>query len=261
MIIPIWQNTGQSSHLLAKQVGAYFSAHTKESEHQKATHTGTLDPMAEGVLIVLTNEDRFKKSEYANSKKVYNFSMLIGVATDSQDLLGLQTQVHNKEVSVSEIKSKLKTILPKFLGTQTQLQPVFSAQRVNGVSAFDKAKNKEIIVPKQNKITIFSINLLDTKRIKIDSLYEYITNKVVLISGDFRQKEVLDNWKLTIDTLEKSQIKTLVIVQLEATVSKRTYIRSLVKDIGAQLQLPVTTQHIIRTQNAGYQREDCKILE
>ena len=69
MILPIYQHQGSSSHMLARQVGQQYG--------EKATHTGTLDPMAEGVLIVLTGQDRFNKSKYTDWQKVYKIEELV----------------------------------------------------------------------------------------------------------------------------------------------------------------------------------------
>lgn len=260
MIIPIWQKIGQSSHLLAQQVGKLVANKTGISEHAQATHTGTLDPMAEGVLVVLTAEDRFKKAEYADCKKEYEFCILFGLATDSYDLLGLQTEIYKQLLKVNEITLLVKNILPKFIGTFEQAQPAFSAQRVGGKSAFDKAKRGEITEPKSNLITVSSLKLVATSDIPVEILSQQIINKINLISGNFRQDEIQAEWKKTVELLKELYISTLPVIQLESVVSKRTYIRSLVNDTAQLLGIPATTFHIVRTRNGEYTHKECQNL-
>ncbi len=81
MIFSLWKPIGRSTHLFVKSYGDRIG--------ERITHTGSLDPMAEGVVVVLTGEDRFLKEKYSNSDKEYEFEILIGVSTDSHDLLGL----------------------------------------------------------------------------------------------------------------------------------------------------------------------------
>ncbi len=108
MIIPVYKPLGSSTHLLAKKTGDIYQT--------KATHTGTLDPMANGVVVVLTAEDRFKKSKLANWKKTYEFEILWGATTDSHDLLGLITQTSQAPVDLK----KLEEALHNFTGNITQ---------------------------------------------------------------------------------------------------------------------------------------------
>lgn len=260
MIIPIWQKIGQSSHLLAQQVGKSIAIKTSDQKHTLATHTGTLDPMAEGVLIVLTAEDRYKKAQYANYKKEYEFSVLFGITTDSYDLLGLQTKIHNHTLNLDEISSSIGNILPKFVGTFEQTQPAFSAQRVAGKSAFDRAKRGEATQLKSNIITISSLKLISRCEIPVAALCEQISSKINTISGDFRQDQIQAEWKKTIEILTQLNILTLPLVQLKAVVSKRTYVRSLVNDLAKMLDIPATTFHIVRTKNGQYSQNSCENL-
>ncbi|MCD8507164.1 hypothetical protein LRY58_02585 [Candidatus Woesebacteria bacterium] len=144
MIIPVYQPLGSSSHRLAADIGA--------QRQEKATHTGTLDPMAEGVLVVLTGEDRFQKSVYSKWPKVYEFSILWGLTTDTDDSLGLLTASPaswHKLPPTNHLAKQLQTLLPKFLGEQEQQVHAFSARRWQGQSSFDFARRGEPI-PKKN---------------------------------------------------------------------------------------------------------------
>lgn len=253
MIIPVYQPFGSSSHLLAQRVG--------KSLGEKATHTGTLDPMAEGVLVVLTGEDRFQKAGYTQWQKTYQFQVLVGVSTDSHDLLGKITEISpefkKKERQRDDHQKRVEAIteaLPSFLGKSMQVTPAFSAQRVAGKSGFDLAKKGESFSQRKNSIEIFSLELKSQMLILGDSLLPLIAEKVETIQGDFRQQEILKGWKKFFHRYENLHF---LILSFETTTSKRTYIRGIVRDLSEKLGVPMTTFGIQRTQNGPYTKNDC----
>ena len=70
-----------------------------------------------------------------------------------------------------------------------------------------------------------------------------------MVHGNFRQVEIIKNWKNTIVKLNQKHINNLPTIKVRAEVSKRTYIRALVRDIGKELHIAVTTHSIVRTEN------------
>lgn len=304
MILPIYQPVGQSSHLLAQKAGLLY--------HQKATHTGTLDPMATGVLLVLTGKDRFRKKEYSAYRKTYEFEILLGVRTDSDDILGViedvvgdvvDDETGNVATSVAEDVArgvvggvtKVKTndqtaptptsaekpivppnpktiteLLKTLEGKSTQKIHDFSAKRHNGNSYFDLAKAGTKPPNYSQAIEIFRIDFLSQKTILKTSLEKYIVEKLNKVRGDFRQEEIVMRWQ---DFFQKTKIDKFPILRFCAEVSKRTYIRSLVRDLGKLLNaqaslattsstkyLPITTLSITRVANGPYQIKDCVCL-
>lgn len=252
MIIPIYQPQGSSSHLLAQQIGQKHGA--------KATHTGTLDPMAEGVLIVLTGEDRFNKAKYTEWQKEYQFEILFGFSTDTHDLLGLITDqkcltLHDTPYTIHDpqLIIDLKNTLNDFIGPQTQLMPTFSAKRVEGKSGFDLGKQGAQLTQKQ-QVEIFDLHFNQLKQINNQELLATITKKISKVDGDFRQTKILDQWRNKVTASDQ----TYLIAQLTTTTSKRTYIRGLVRDIAEKLNIPATTFSIIRAKNGPYSIEDYK---
>ena len=261
MIIPIWKEIGQSTHQLAKKVGQKVVEKSNNKEDKKATHTGTLDPMAEGVVIVLTGEDRFKKSNFSDWKKTYEFKMLIGVSTDTHDLLGIQNKITKDKIDLNEVEDKIKKILPKFIGKQTQIQPSFSSQRINGKSGFDLAKDGIKFENKINKIEIFDLKLISTSNISLEKIKQYLYTNIHLVKGDFRQGEIIDHWNQTLKKLNKNNLENLILVKIKAETSKKTYIRSLVRDIAADMKIFTSTFSITRTNQGAYSKSDCKYIE
>lgn len=241
MIIPIWQKIGQSTHQIASGYG--------KTHHEKATHTGTLDPMASGIVIILTGEDRFKKGIQTAWNKTYEFSILWGISTDTGDLLGIIKNV----VAQIPNSEKITHIISDFPHTYDQFQPAFSARRYNGLSSFDWARKGVKIPQKKRTITIDS---LTTDHFAVKSLSQIIqqqTNNIRKIHGDFRQDEIQNNWSQLLQKHDQS----FLISHHTAVVSTGTYIRQLTQDIALIADMPATTVHITRSKNGPFQKKDC----
>ncbi len=247
MIFPLYKPLGQSAHLLAQAAG--------KRRGEKATHTGTLDPMAEGVLLVLTGEDRFKKGSLSEYAKIYEFAALLGVSTDSNDLLGLVTAVEKGGFSLDEVK--LRAAAQTFAGRQQQRLPDFSAKRSGGESYFDLAKAGRKPPAAYEEIEIYSLELAKLKKISAQQLKQALTQKIKLVEGDFRQLEILDRWQ---QFFLQDAPESFWLASFTAQVSKRTYIRALVRDLGAKLGIPTTTFSLVRTANGPYTIADCLCL-
>ncbi len=249
MIIPVWKPLGTSTHRLAQKIG--------EDRGEKTTHTGTLDPMAEGVVVVLTGEDRWKKAELADTKKIYEFSLIFGVETDSADLLGKQIVVQPNLPELTQIRVMLTDSFPNFLGKQTQEQHPFSSQRVGGKSAFDLAKNGLEFPLKNNEITIHSLELREMDTITPEELWQHCVQTIALVEGNFRQQEVLEQWRSTLQAWRGAA--QLPRATITATVSRRTYIRSLARDLSQKIHLPATVFSLVRIQNGEWTKEHCSL--
>ncbi|MDH5533088.1 MAG: hypothetical protein OEX81_01535 [Candidatus Pacebacteria bacterium] len=258
MIKAVYQPQGVSSHMLARDFG--------KSRHEKATHTGTLDPMAEGVLIILSGDDRYKKQDLGDVEKTYQFEILWGIKTDSQDLLGLITEnKYGENTNVENIYSKkekksiefLDNYLSKYVGKINQRLPRFSAKRVKGKSAFDLAKSGEEMEDFFRAVEIFEAKVISLNTIDKAELKNTIVKKINNVEGDFRQEEVLAGWEEFFNNLSTKDEASFYISKCEIKASRRTYVRALVRDLSEDLNIPATTYSIVRTRNGEYGIEDC----
>lgn len=126
----------------------------------KVGHAGTLDPLAEGLVIVCTGKATKKISELMADEKEYVATIELGKTTPSYDL---ETDC-DKTFPIDHInETMVKDVLKTFIGEQDQVPPVYSAKNVNGRRAYDYARKGEELVLKANKITISVIELLDYK--------------------------------------------------------------------------------------------------
>ncbi len=134
-------------------------AKVKKICKEKVGHTGTLDPMATGVLPLLIGEGT-KLSEYiTNHDKKYIATIKLGIKTDTLDSEGKiieKQEVDLKEISTENVNKVLKT----FLGKQKQTPPMYSAIKIKGKKLYEYARaGKKVEVP-EREIEIYEIELL-----------------------------------------------------------------------------------------------------
>ncbi|MGM0507772.1 MAG: tRNA pseudouridine(55) synthase TruB [Fusobacteriota bacterium] len=176
-------------------------------------HTGTLDPLATGVLVICIGRATKLVSEIVGKEKVYRATMELGYSTDTYDTEG---KIENKVDSFEVSKEKVEKILKSYLGEQTQIPPMYSAVKVNGKKLYEYARENKKVERKARKIKIDKIDLID-----------YDGKKVVF----------------------------------ETVVSKGTYIRTLINDIGKDLKTYATMTDLVRTRVGGYKLEDTFTLK
>jgi tRNA pseudouridine55 synthase len=124
----------------------------------KVGHAGTLDPLAEGLVIVCTGKATKTISELMADEKEYVATIELGKTTPSYDL---ETE-YNESFPIDHITEELvKEILNLFIGEQDQIPPVYSAKNVNGKRAYEYARKGEELELKANKITITEIELVN----------------------------------------------------------------------------------------------------
>lgn len=120
-------------------------------------HSGTLDPMATGLLVVFVGRAT-RAVEFAESDaKQYLAGLRLGIETDTQDITGNVLRQTNRTVTHEE----LQAILPRFTGQINQIPPMYSAIKVNGQKLYDIARRGGEVERKPRQITIHSLELAD----------------------------------------------------------------------------------------------------
>lgn len=123
---------------------------------KKAGHTGTLDPMATGVLpIAIGHATRFIEL-IPSHDKAYKAKFILGKTTDTLDITGKVTG----EFSVTATKEDVENILGKFTGEIQQIPPMYSAIKKDGVRLYDLARQGIEIERESRKVTIYSLKLV-----------------------------------------------------------------------------------------------------
>ena len=153
MILNIYKPVNWTSFEVVKKV-------RKIINEKKVGHGGTLDPFAEGVLIIGTGKDTKKLTSITNNDKSYIATIKLGVLTDTLDTEG--EIIQNKTVPKLD-SEKVKDILKQFLGESYQIPPMYSAKKINGKRLYELARKNIKIKRKPIKIDIKDIDLIDFK--------------------------------------------------------------------------------------------------
>lgn len=124
---------------------------------RKLGHSGTLDPMATGVLPVFAGGASKAVDMQPNHDKTYRAVLRFGLATDTGDVTG--TVLETSETKVT--KEQLLQILPKFTGDIMQTPPMYSAVKINGTPLYKLARQGVTVERKARPVTIYRLDLLE----------------------------------------------------------------------------------------------------
>ncbi|OIP28028.1 MAG: tRNA pseudouridine(55) synthase TruB [Dehalococcoidia bacterium CG2_30_46_9] len=127
----------------------------KRKSKVKAGHTGTLDPIATGLMIVLTGKRTKEASSFLGLDKSYEVKSILGIETDSFDSQGEVLQQSNKGVS----KEELEKVLEEFRGDIWQVPPPFSAKKIKGRKAYELARKGVNVDIPPKKVSIYRLEL------------------------------------------------------------------------------------------------------
>ena len=124
----------------------------------KVGHTGTLDPFATGLLIILTGKMTKKSNEFLKKDKIYTATLKLGFSSTTGDPEGEISEYNPKKIPE---KSKIETVLDSFLGKISQTPPKFSAIKINGERAYKLARKGENFEVPSREVEIYSLKVLD----------------------------------------------------------------------------------------------------
>ena len=153
-IYNIFKPAGPTSHDIINQV-------RKMSGEKRVGHAGTLDPFAEGVLIVAVSREYTKKlGQFLKQDKTYRTTVRLGAESDTFDLTG---KIKNIDVKQKPSKKEILKTLDKFIGEIEQIPPSFSAIKIKGKKAYELARKGIVPNLKPRKVKIYSIKILKYK--------------------------------------------------------------------------------------------------
>lgn len=230
-----------------------FKKYHPEYATSKIGYAGRLDPMAEGLLLLLVGDENKKRKQYEALPKTYEFSVLPGISTDTYDLMGKITDTAF-EFDNNTVSTTIRDILPSLTGTREQFYPPYSSRTVNGKPLYWYAReNKldEITIPSK-KVTITSLTLLSSSPLPKNDLVTSIENIIPEVQGDFRQKEILDLWKKKYPLLPSP----LHLIHFSVACTSGTYVRQLTQELAEKTKVPLVTYSIKRTHIGDFTIED-----
>ena len=214
LIVGVDKPSGMSSHDVVNRVRRIFG-------ERRVGHTGTLDPLASGVLCVCVGPATRLDNYMVGHDKHYRVRIAFGVGTDTDDVDGEPVKFGSVPSGAFEEPFALET-LARFVGPQKQLPPAYSAVKVGGVKACDAARKGRIIELMPRDIEVYSAKL------------------AAIVPGD---GDVPVFW------------------DVDFHVSKGTYIRALARDFGVSIGCPAHVAALRRTSAGLLTLDDCVSLD
>lgn len=223
----------------------------------KVGHAGTLDPLATGVLLVCIGKATKLAETLQKEGKEYLAGVSFGATTPSYDLEKAIDQEYPVE-SVTE--ESVREVLPRFLGEQEQIAPLFSAKSVDGVRAYELARKqyREAHKEKTDVMTDFDHTVAETLNKQIINI-----SGMELISffpnGKESGPELSDEGlrpNPRINVVDTSALH-LPLAMIRIKCSKGTYIRALARDLGEALGSGAHLNSLERTESGGFTVENC----
>ncbi|MFA6295197.1 MAG: hypothetical protein WC666_02110 [Candidatus Paceibacterota bacterium] len=253
-IFQVYKNIGETPLVALERL----RGSSPELKDLPMTYAGRLDPMAEGVLIILAGEECKNKEKYLNLDKEYEVEIVFGINTDSYDALGLA------EIKYNYKYKRLSFDLSKYVGKFKQQYPAYSAKTFEGVQLHKLARDRKLPEEMPEKdVEIYSIGIVDSYSISSNELMKIILEKINLVRGDFRQEKIKAEWRklLCIDGDSKSNNRfgsitqnhnvnceqLFEVLKVKVKCSSGTYMRSLANKIGNDLDIGAFALSIKRT--------------
>ena len=148
-VLCVHKEAGMTSHDVVNRVRRLYQT-------KQVGHTGTLDPMATGVLVLLVGRAVKASSFLSVHNKSYRVGLTLGVTTDTQDLTGAVLSVHEGPLPD---ETAVREVCRRFVGTIEQTPPMFSALKVGGKKLVDLARQQIEIERAARPVTIESIQV------------------------------------------------------------------------------------------------------
>lgn len=240
-VIAIFKTIGKTPLETIRELKAQFPLY----QSAKIGYAGRLDPMAEGLLLLLTDEENKKKQTYENLTKTYEFDVLFGVETDTYDILGKITSA--SQLKDGNLKNTILALLPNLRGKFNQSYPPYSSMYVSGKPLFYWARQNllhTVKIPIRQR-EIYSLALINVQLLSTGELSTLIKSRIAKVQGNFRQKEILKLWE---DQFRENPNFIYPIATLKITCSSGTYIRSLAHHMGHKLRTSSLALSILRTE-------------
>ena len=241
----------------------------------KVGHAGTLDPLATGVLLVCLGKATKEAESLQKHDKEYIAEVVFGATTPSYDLEKEPDRYWPME-GVS--REALLEVLPRFLGEQEQVAPLFSAKSVDGIRAYEMARRlyrtggdidaAALDLLTRQKITISALELLDYSSASFDGCTSAVGTDPLNSGASAADPACDDAPAAEIPSLPSSRINfastdlsALPRARIRISCSKGTYIRALARDLGEELGSGAHLGSLIRTRTGTFRLDDALTLD
>lgn len=165
-ILIVNKTKGYTSHDIVAKV--------KKITHEKVGHTGTLDPLATGVLPLLIGKGTLCSKYLINHDKKYIVLLKLGEKTSTGDSEGEILEKLNVDINIF---NDIENVFNFFIGEQEQIPPIYSAIKVNGKKLYEYARKNQEVKIEPRKINIYSIKILKLDKEKNEIQFEVKCSK------------------------------------------------------------------------------------
>jgi tRNA pseudouridine(55) synthase len=221
-----------------------------------ATYAGRLDPLASGKLLVLLGEECKRKDAYTGLDKEYEVSILLDLATDTGDLLGMP---QSGSESTFPSKDDVEEVLREQLGTRSHAYPLFSSKTVDGVPLFMHALTGTKVTVPTHPETIHRIVFRDIRSESSETIQAYIEKALSVVprddseskgaGNDFRQDTIRAAWTSLFNSTDKREY---CVIRIKVVCGTGTYMRTLAERVGEALGTCAVAASIHRTRIGVY---------
>ena len=239
----------------------FAAIHHFQKKNLKVGHAGTLDPLATGVLILCIGNACKQAQALQDSDKEYVAGVCFGATTPSYDL---EKEIDRYCPLDGVTPEAIRDMLPKFIGEQNQVAPLFSAKQVDGVRAYELARK---MFKRSEPLDTAARDLLNVSRIRINDVS--LTGMSVTGNGEDSAVDAPAAGRInaTGTTGASGRINVaaipagLPVATIRISCSKGTYIRALARDMGESLGSGAFLTALTRASSGGHTVEDALDLE
>ncbi|QQS38773.1 hypothetical protein IPM62_05320 [Candidatus Woesebacteria bacterium] len=220
----------------------------------KIGYAGRLDPMAHGVLLILIHPETKNRTTYQNLDKEYEFDLLLGINTDTYDLLGLITN-YKHVIYSDDLLKNIRKCSSKLVGSYRQVYPVYSSKTIKGKPLYKWARENlldTIDIPTK-VVNIHSLKIVKIREITQVKLLQNVTKRIKMVDGDFRQDKILKTWNTFLTTHSNDKF---VLVKYRVKCQSGTYVRSICQTLGEMLGCGAVAYEIKRTKVGEFYIKD-----
>ena len=207
-------------------------------KHAKYTYAGRLDPMAEGLLLVLVDDECREAKHYFNLTKTYTYTCTIGIATDTYDCLGRISAYTT--INDAAINEKVRNAVKTLSGNILLPYPPYSSKTVNGEPLFIHARRATVHTTPKRIMTVLEHRITEESLCETAEIAERATAYIAQVRGNFRQESILEDWQKIPNT-------SLPCFSATITGGGGLYVRAVVNAIGKYIGYPTVTTSITRT--------------
>jgi len=232
----VYKERGETLAILLKR----FRSEQGVSQDVPITYAGRLDPMAEGIVLLLVGNARYLKDDYLKLSKTYEVEVLLGVTTDTQDMLGVITREEYRPL----LKERIAQTVEQLINIHELQYPSYSSVIVESKPLFVHARAGNSVLIPSKKVEITEATLLHVRIVALEAIVRDALSDIGKVEGDFRQVQIMKQWQGALQT-HKEHIVTIATIRV--TASSGTYMRSVATWIGEQLGVPALAYKIKRT--------------